>query len=41
EMSWPEIVGCIAGDDTILCAIRSRDLTLKVMEKLKNLLENF
>lgn len=41
EMSWPEIVGCIAGDDTILCAIRSRDLTLKVMEKLRNLLENF
>ena len=41
EMSWPEIVGCIAGDDTILCAIRSRELTLKVMEKLKNLLENY
>lgn len=41
EMSWPEIVGCIAGDDTILCAVRSRDLTLKVMEKLRSLLESF
>ena len=41
EMNWPEIVGCIAGDDTILCAIRSRDLTLKVMDKLKTLLETF
>lgn len=41
EMNWPEIVGCIAGDDTILCAIRSRELTLKVMEKLRTLLESF
>lgn len=25
EMNWGEVVGCIAGDDTIFCAIRSKD----------------
>jgi transcriptional regulator of arginine metabolism len=32
------IVGCIAGDDTILCAIRSVEETIAVMEKLNKLL---
>ena len=32
------IVGCIAGDDTIMCAIRSVDETISVMEKLNKLL---
>lgn len=34
------IVGCIAGDDTILCAIRSVDDTISVMEKLSKLINN-
>lgn len=34
-----EIVGCIAGDDTIMCAIRSLDDTLIVMEKIKKMVE--
>ena len=38
-MEWNEIVGCIAGDDTIMCAIKSTDDTLIVMDKLNNLLE--
>lgn len=33
-----EIVGCIAGDDTIMCAIRTVDDTLLVMEKLKKMI---
>lgn len=37
---WSEVVGCIAGDDTIFCAIRSADDTLLVMEKLKKLLKS-
>ncbi len=39
-MPWGEVVGCIAGDDTIFCAIRSTDDTLLVMEKLKKLLRS-
>lgn len=34
------IVGCIAGDDTILCAIRTVDDTVAVMEKLNRLINN-
>ena len=30
-----EIVGCIAGDDTIMCAVRSAEDTEKVMEKIR------
>lgn len=33
-----EIVGCIAGDDTIMCAIRSIDDTIIVMDKLKKMI---
>lgn len=33
-----EIVGCIAGDDTIMCAVRSADDTILVMEKLRKLI---
>lgn len=33
-----EVVGCIAGDDTIMCAIRSADDAVAVMEKLKKLI---
>ena len=32
------IVGCIAGDDTIMCAIRSAEETVKVMEKLSKII---
>ncbi len=34
-----EIVGCIAGDDTIMCAIRSVDDTLVVMDKLQKMIQ--
>lgn len=32
------IVGCIAGDDTIMCAIRTAEETVSVMEKLSKLI---
>ena len=36
-MHWQEIAGCIAGDDTIMCAIRSVDDTLIVMDKIRKI----
>lgn len=33
-----EMVGCIAGDDTIMCAIRTADDTILMMDKLKKLI---
>lgn len=38
-MNWNEIVGCIAVDDTIMCAVRTVDDTILLMEKIKKLLE--
>ena len=37
-MKWPEILGCIAGDDTIMCACKSSELAEGVMEKLGSIL---
>lgn len=37
-LKWQEILGCIAGDDTIMCACRSSELALDVMEKLRRIL---
>jgi transcriptional regulator of arginine metabolism len=41
EMNWGEIVGCIAGDNTIFCAVRSREEAIRVMDKLRKMLETF
>ena len=38
-MSIEEVVGCIAGDDTIMCAVRSVDDTILVMDKLQKLIQ--
>ncbi len=37
-MHMHELVGCIAGDDTIMCAIRSVDDTIVAMRKLKKIM---
>ncbi len=37
-LHWHEIVGCIAGDDTIFCAIRTTQETVVVMDKLKKMI---
>lgn len=36
-MKWHEVVGCIAGDDTIMCAIRSVEDTINVMDKVRKI----
>ena len=38
EIHFHEIVGCIAGDDTVMCAVRSVDDTILLMNKLKKLI---
>lgn len=39
-MKIPELVGTIAGDDTIMGAVRTVDETILLMEKIRKLLEN-
>ena len=39
-LNWKEILGCIAGDDTIMCAVRSVDDTIAVMSRLRKLVED-
>ena len=38
SLQMNEIVGCIAGDDTIMAAIRSVDDTVVVMERIRKLI---
>ena len=38
-MQWNEVVGCIAGDDTIMCAIRTVDDTPAIMKKIRKIVE--
>ena len=38
-MKFTEIVGSIAGDDTIMCAVRSVNDTLSIMKKIKKIVE--
>lgn len=37
-LKWEEIVGCIAGDDTIMCAIKSVEDTRIVMDKIRKVM---
>lgn len=39
-LAFPEIVGCIAGDDTVMCAVRSVDDTFIVMEKINRIISD-
>ena len=36
-MEWEEVVGCIAGDDTIMCAIRTIEDTKVIMDKIHDI----
>jgi transcriptional regulator of arginine metabolism len=38
DMEFPEIVGSIAGDDTVMCAVRSVEDTVLVMRRLEDIL---
>ena len=39
HLQFNEVVGCIAGDDTIMLAIRSVDDCLEVMKRMREILE--
>ena len=39
-MPWPELVGCIAGDDTIMCAVSTVDDTRNLMDKIHKLVKS-
>jgi len=37
NIGWKEIVGCIAGDDTLMCVIRTAEDTVTVMTELEKI----
>ncbi|HAE62032.1 MAG TPA: arginine repressor [Eubacteriaceae bacterium] len=39
SMEWSDIVGCLAGDDTIFVAIRNPEKVTEVVEKFKKLMK--
>ena len=39
SLHWDEIVGTIAGDDTVMCAIRTVEDTKKLMKRLEDILK--
>ena len=39
SLHWDEIVGTIAGDDTVMCAIRTVEDTRKLMKRLEEILK--
>jgi hypothetical protein len=39
NLKLPEVVGSIAGDDTIMAAVRTADETVLLMEKIRRMLE--
>ena len=41
ELQMDELVGSIAGDNTIMCAARSHQEAVALMEKLRRMLERF
>lgn len=36
-LHFPQVVGCIAGDDTIMCAVRSVDDTVVLMKEIQKM----
>lgn len=40
ELKWEEILGCIAGDDTIMCVVRDAQSSRMVMDRLQSVLED-
>ena len=37
---WSEIVGSIAGDDTIMCAVRTTADAVELIDRIKRLIKN-
>lgn len=41
SMNWREVVGCIAGDDTIACINRTVDDTIILMDKIRKIIGTY
>ena len=39
KLKFPEVMGCVAGDDTILVVIKDQQKIVPIVEKLKSLLD--
>lgn len=39
KLNFPEVMGCVAGDDTILVVIKDQQKIVPIVEKLKSLLD--
>ena len=39
-MNWQEVAGCIAGDDTIFCAVHTEEETAVVLDKLRKIVSH-
>ncbi len=39
DLNWEEVLGCIAGDDTVMCVVRSEEQSRLVMERLRAVLK--
>ena len=39
NINWKEILGCVAGDDTVMCVIRTQEDTEAVMDELKKIVD--
>ena len=40
NMNYSEVVGCIAGDNTIMCAIHNAGEAVQVMDKIRRMMES-
>ncbi len=38
SLEFPEVVGCIAGDDTVMCAVRTVEDTVLLMDRVRKLI---
>ena len=37
DLSWDEVMGCIAGDDTIFCAVHNEEEARQVKERISKI----
>lgn len=38
HLGWPEMIGSVAGDDTVMVIIKPKEATAEVVERIKNLI---
>lgn len=39
-LKYEKILGCVAGDDTLMCAVKTAEDALMIMEKLRKIIES-